>query len=182
MGTKEKLAKKIYHKPFRKLCGDRKTIILKLSRLDDLEQKQYARVPKHAFIFSKLVIAFLLIFSLIFRMKWVVIISFILMVFYTLLSTKKNPSILFYTYTINKLFKSEDEMLDEKGVRFANSLGLIIIFICLIFLYFGNQMVGWIFVFIAASLKIAGASGFCTGLKLYHCMSDKSCCSFIKRK
>jgi hypothetical protein len=87
-----------------------------------------------------------------------------------------------YNYTFGKLFKSKEEMLDEHAMRFTHTLGSILTFICIIFLYLINAKIGWVIVFFVAIAKTLGALGFCTALKLYGCMTSGTCCRTLKKK
>ena len=89
------------------------------------------------------------------------------------------PMILFYTSTVNKLFKSREEILNEHAMRFAHTVGASFALICLIILLF-SQIAGWIAVFIFGVLKTISALGFCPASKLYECASDGKCCAFVK--
>jgi hypothetical protein len=139
-------------------------------------------VSKAAFIFCKSTIAVLLWIAFLFRIKWLIIVTFLLLALSAILKIKRAPLIVLYTYTVNKIFKSKDEVLDEYGMRFSHTFGATINLIALIFLYYINTLIGWGIVFFLAIAKTAGALGFCTGLKLYECMSKGGCCSFLKKK
>jgi len=139
-------------------------------------------VSKAAFIFCKSTIAVLLWIAFLFRIKWLIIVTFLLLALSAILKIKRAPLIVLYTYTVNKIFKSKDEVLDEYGMRFSHTFGATINLIALIFLYYINALIGWGIVFFLAIAKTAGALGFCTALKLYECMSKGGCCSFLKKK
>ena len=138
-------------------------------------------VPKGAFIFCRYSVAIFIWLAFILKIRWLVILVFVILALSAILKVRKAPMILIYSWTINKIFKSKEELLSEKGMRFAHTLGATFSLIALIFLYFGNVQVGWIIVFVLAILKTISAFGFCPASKLYSCATNGSCCAFVKR-
>jgi hypothetical protein len=138
-------------------------------------------VSKAAFIFCKTTIALILWAALIFQVKWLIFISFFLLAASALAGIQKAPLILLYTITINKLIPSAAEIIDEYGIRFAQSLGAAFNLLCLLFLYLIHEPTGWVIVLVVALLKTSGALGFCTGLKLYECLF-RGCCPIFRSK
>ncbi|MGE5473362.1 MAG: DUF4395 family protein [Ignavibacteriales bacterium] len=139
-------------------------------------------VSKGAFIFCKWTVAIIIWAGLIFKLKWMIVLSFAILAFSALLKIQKAPLIFLYTQTINRIFKSTDEILDECGMRFAHTMGSVLTLICIVLLYFVNDTAGWVMVFIVAIAKTAGAMGFCTALKLYGCMSSGGCCRLTRKQ
>jgi hypothetical protein len=138
-------------------------------------------VPKSAFTFCRYSIAILIWASLIFRLKEMLILVLIIFLLSAILKIQRAPMILLYRYTVNKIFKSKDEILNEHAMRFAHITGSIFSIICLILLYFVNERAGWIAVFVFALLKSISAFGFCPASKLYECATNDSCCAFLKK-
>jgi hypothetical protein len=138
-------------------------------------------VSKAGFAFCRYGIAILVWLSFIFQIKWILLLVFLILAFSALLKVRKAPLILFYKYTIGKIIKSEDEILNENAMRFAHTMGTILCLICLLFLYFINAKIGWAFVLVFAILKTVSAFGMCPASKLYECMGNDSCCAFIKK-
>lgn len=138
-------------------------------------------VSTAGFAFCRYTIAVLVWLSLIFQIKWLLVIVFLILAFSAFLKIQKAPMILLYKYTIEKIIKSKDEILNEHAMRFAHIMGTILSVICILFLYFINVNVGWILVFIFAVLKTISAFGVCPASKLYECMGNDSCCAFIKK-
>ncbi len=138
-------------------------------------------VPKAAFAFCRYSIAVLIWLSLIFHLKIILIFVLTIFVLSAILKVQKSPMVLFYSYTINKIIKSSDEILNEHAMRFAHIMGSIFSVICLFLLYFVSDQVGWVAVFIFALLKSISAFGFCPASKLYECATNDSCCVFIKK-
>lgn len=138
-------------------------------------------VPKAAFAFCRYSIAILIWLSLIFHLKIILIFVLIIFLLSAILKIQRAPMILFYSYTINKISKSPDEILNEHAMRFAHIMGSVFSLICLFLLYFVSEQVGWIAVFIFALLKSISAFGFCPASKLYECATNDSCCAFIKK-
>jgi vacuolar-type H+-ATPase subunit I/STV1 len=139
-------------------------------------------VSSGAFLFCKYTVAVMFWAALLFRWKWMVGLCFVILVLNAALKIQKAPLIVLYTQTINRIFKSYNNILDEYAMQFAHTLGAVLTLLCLVFLYYGNVKIGWILVFIVAIVKTAGAMGFCSALKLYGCMTSDSCCRFIKGK
>ncbi|MGE5329175.1 MAG: DUF4395 family protein [Deltaproteobacteria bacterium] len=139
-------------------------------------------VSKGAFIFCKWTVAIIIWASLIFRIKWLILLACGILVLSAILKIQKAPLIFLYTQTIDRIFKSPNEILDECGMQFAHTLGGVLTLICALLLYFVNDTAGWIMVFIVAIAKTAGAMGFCTALKLYGCMSSGGCCRLTRKE
>ena len=140
------------------------------------------QILKHAFWFCKYSVALLLWVALFLKSKELIIVSFLVLLFSAILRIRRAPLVVLYTYTLGKIIKSPKETLDEYGMRFAHSLGALLNLICLILLYFGNESLGWAFVFFVALAKTSGALGYCGGVKLYNCLSKGGCCSFLGKK
>ena len=138
-------------------------------------------VPKAAFAFCRYSIAILIWLALIFHAKtiiWIVLAIFLLS---AILKIRRAPMILLYRWTVNKIFKSKDEILNEHAMAFAHIMGSVFSVICLSLLYFTDERIGWIAVFCFAILKSISAFGFCPASKLYECATNDSCCAFIKK-
>lgn len=140
-----------------------------------------ASVSKSAFAFCRLGLAISIWISLIFHTKLILIFVFTIFLLSVILKIKKAPMILLYNYTAGKIIRSKEEILNEHAMRFAHIMGSIFSFICIIFLYFGNEKIGWVAVFIFALLKSISAFGFCPASKLYECSTNDSCCAFAKK-
>lgn len=138
-------------------------------------------VPKASFIFCKTSVAVLLWIAFIFKIKWLVIISFIILALSAIFKIQKAPLVMLYSLTVNRIIKSKNEVLDENAMRFAHTLGSILNFIVLAFLYLINEKIGWGILFFVAIAKTAGALGFCSALKLYSCLSSDNCCRIVRK-
>jgi len=138
-------------------------------------------ISKASFAFCRYSVAVLVWASLIFQIKWIMVLVFFILALSALLKIQKAPMILLYKYTIGKIIKSKDEILNENAMRFAHTMGTILSFICILFLYFINAYAGWILVLCFAVLKTVSAFGMCPASKLYECMGNKSCCAFAKK-
>jgi hypothetical protein len=136
-----------------------------------------------AFLFCKISLATLLWICFIFRLKWLLIIIFLIFLFSAVFKIRRAPMILLYTYTINLVFPSKTVMLDENAMRFVHALAAAMALIGLILLYLIYAPVGWGFLFFFAILKTISALGYCPASKLYSCaLSNGSCCNIIKGK
>ena len=143
-----------------------------------MKEYKMAEVPKGAFNFCKFTIAGSLWLGLIFQVKLLVAICFIILVVSAILKVKRAPLIVLYSYTIDKILPSKKILLDEKAIGFAHTVGAVVSAIALIFLYFINPLIGWIITALLALLKTSGAFGFCGAAKLYTCLNNPNgqCC------
>jgi len=144
-------------------------------------KQQITSVKSAEFAFCRYVVALLVWAALIFRIKWIILLVFFILLLSAIFSVKYAPLIVLWRYTFGTMFKSKDEVLNVRAMRFAHSLGTILAGICLLFLYFGNQMVGWGFVAFFAIMKTISALGFCPASKVYVCMSNGTCCAFSRK-
>jgi len=140
-----------------------------------MEQNGLSPISKGAFLFCRSTIAAVLWIALIFQVKWLLFVSFLLLATSALSGIKRAPLIVMYTNTLERLIPSAREIVDERGIRFAQALGAALNLLCLLFLYLLNERIGWGMVLIVAILKTAGAFGFCGGLKMYQCLFGKCC-------
>ncbi len=138
-------------------------------------------VPKTAFAFCRYSVAVLVWISFILKIKWILIVVLLILAISALLKIQKAPLVLLYQYTVNKIIKSKEEILNEHAMKFAHTMGTILCLLCLIFLYFVNENIGWGLTFLFAILKTISAVGMCPASKLYDCMGNKNCCAFIKK-
>lgn len=186
MGEKERLAKRIYYKPFNELCTSRKNVVFDIIRLGGLKNVQgnFAKIPKAAFNFCRYGLALMVWASFILKIKWMLALVFIITAIAAIFTIRKSPLILLYSNTIGKLFKSEDEFLNIGAMRFAHSLCAILSGICLVFLYFGNEHFGWVLAGILAIFKTISAVTSCPAARIYSCVIENkmTCCSFFSRK
>lgn len=139
-------------------------------------------VSKAAFLFCKYTVAIILWAAFIFKLKWLLFVSFGILALSAILKIQNAPLVWSYTNTINRFIKSENEILDEVGMQFAHTLGSILNLICILLVYSVNTSIGWSFVAIVALAKTAGAMGFCTALKLYNCLKSGGCCNLLAKK
>ena len=119
--------------------------------------------------------------ALIFKIKWLVVLSFVILALSAILTIKHAPMIVLWRYTLGRIFNSKTEILNVKAMRFAHGAGTILSAICVYLLYFGNEYAGWILVGFFAILKTISAFGFCPASKLYVCMSNGGCCAFSRK-
>ncbi|MBU3113886.1 DUF4395 family protein [Clostridium lacusfryxellense] len=148
-----------------------------------MKEQRPVVVPHAAFNFCKYSVASIFWLSLIFQNKLLVLVGFLLLLLSALLKVKMAPLVLLYTYTIDKIFPSKSEILDEKAVCFAHMVGTIISGIALLFLYFLNPIIGWILTGALAVLKTSASLGFCGAMKLYSCLNNTNgqCCRVGKK-
>lgn len=131
-------------------------------------------VPKNAIRFCKLTIAGLIWCSFAFKDHVTLMIVLVLLMLSALLKISRAPLILFYAYTVERIFPGPAAEVNVSAMRFAHSLGTLLSLICLIAL-FTIPSVGWWMVLGFAILKTISTIGFCPGEALYSCYRDGSC-------
>lgn len=139
-------------------------------------------ISKGGFAFCRYSLMVVLWIAFFYKIKYLVVFSFIILFLSFLLKIKNAPMILLYTYTIDKIWESKKKFLDENSMRFAHLLGSILLLISLLFLYFINEKIGYIILFFICIVKTLGAFGMCTASKLYDCLNSDTCCSFLGDK
>ena len=135
-------------------------------------------VPSAAFAFCRYTLALLVWAALLFRFKPLMIVAFILFALSAILKVRRAPLILLYSYTVNKILKSPDEVLNESAMRFAHLMGACFSLACLGLLYFAPPAAGWSAVLVFAIMKSISAFGFFPASKLYECVTSGGCCAF----
>jgi hypothetical protein len=148
---------------------------------ENMKKVKPVSVSSAGFTFCRYGVAVLVWLSFLLQIKCIMLVVFLILAFSALLKIEKAPMILLYKYTLGKIVKSKEEILNEHAMRFAHTMGTVISFICLLFLYFININIGWALVFVFAILKTISAFGVCPASKLYECMGNDSCCAFIKK-
>ncbi|MDD4409690.1 MAG: DUF4395 family protein [Candidatus Pacebacteria bacterium] len=138
-------------------------------------------IPSNAFTFCRISLALLVWVSYLFHSKGLLVVVFFLFLFSAILKIKKAPMIVIYANTIEKLFKSKAEVVNEPALYFAHLVGTSFSALSLVFLYLINEQAGWILVLIFALLKSISALGFCPAAKLYDCSNNDNCCAFAKK-
>lgn len=139
-------------------------------------------VSAGAFAFCRYSLALILWIALFLHVKWLVLLGLVILILSAILRVGRAPLILLYTYTVNKIFKSKDTILDENAMLFAHIFGAVLCAIAAILLYFVNERIGWLFVLFVAIAKTVGAMGFCAASKFYGCMNNSAgkCCQFSR--
>lgn len=146
-----------------------------------MKQIKPVSISKGAFAFCRYTIAIMLWVSIILQVKWLVLATCIILILSYVLKVSKAPLVFLYDITIEKLKPSEKEVLDENGISFAHLVGSIFSGLCVVVLYFGNPIAGWILTGLLALLKTSAAFGRCSALKLYNCMNGGNCCRIGKK-
>jgi hypothetical protein len=142
---------------------------------------QTAAVPKAAFFFCRYTMAALAWLAFLLKLKWLMVVVFLLLGLSALLTVRRAPLILLYTATLHRLFPSPTEELSVKSMRFAHTLGAVLAFVCLLFLYGLSERAGWGLTLLFCLLKTLSAFGLCPAYKLHGCMTSGTCCAFLKK-
>jgi len=93
-------------------------------------------ISKAGFAFCRYTIAILVWVSFLLKIKWLLIIVLLILAISAWLRVQRAPLVVLYEYTINKIIKSKEEILNEYAMKFAHTMGTILCLICLVFLYF----------------------------------------------
>jgi hypothetical protein len=138
-------------------------------------------IRKDAFAFCRYGVMVLVWIAFIFKIKWLVLLVFGILVLSAILGVQYAPMILLYNYTVGLFFKFKTESLGISGMRFAHTLGSFLSGLAVLFLFFWNVKIGWSITLFLAIMKTISALGLCPAYKLYNCMKSGGCCSFTKR-
>lgn len=139
-----------------------------------------ASVSVAAYAFCRYSVALAIWAALFFKLKWLVILVFLILAASAILKIGRAPMIALYSFTINKIIPSKNKILDEKAMRFAHMLGAVLAFFCLVLLYI-DERAGWVLVLVFAIIKTVSALGFCPFSKLYPCAMKGGCCVLNKK-
>lgn len=140
-------------------------------------------IPNAAFFFCKWSVAIMIWVALFLQAQWLLYVVFFILALSALFKIGRAPLVYLYKNTLNKFFPSKNVILDERAMRFAHTLGAILALIAILLVEF-VPLFGWIFVFVFALAKTAGALGYCAAQKLYGCITNnnsKTCCKFLKK-
>ena len=140
-----------------------------------------AAVQRGAFIFCRTTLAVLLWAALPLRAPWLVALCALILAASAILGVRRAPLVALYAATFGRRWPGGTEVLDERGMRFAHTLGTLLVGGTAVLLYAAPRA-GLAALFVVAVLKTVGACGFCTALRLYRCLTDESCCAFLKRR
>jgi len=137
------------------------------------------KISKNAFRFCRIGVTVLAWLAFLLRSKELMVVIFLILLFSSILKIKRAPMIVLYSMTIDRLIKPKTVELDEKGMRFAHTLGSVFSGICVLLVYL-NLKIAWGVVFLFALMKTISAFGYCPGEKIYSCMKN-GCCSITRK-
>ncbi len=141
---------------------------------------QLTQIKSAEFAFCRIGVMILVWVAFIFKIQWIVVLVFAIMLLSAILTVKYAPMILLWRYTFGLFYKGKSEILNVTAMRVAHSAGTMLSGVCIVLLYSGFYKAGWIAVGILAIMKTISALGFCPASKLYVCMSNGGCCAFSK--
>lgn len=141
----------------------------------------YAIVQRNAFIFCRYSVAALVWIALLLQNVWVLLAVFVILALSALLTVRWAPMILLWKWTLARIFPSEEEILDIKGMRFAHGLGAMMALIGLSLVWHGNPFAWW-FVGLFAILKTTSALGWCPAYKVWGCLAEGGCCAITQKR
>jgi len=142
---------------------------------------EYAIVQRNAFIFCRYSIAVLIWVALLSQNIRVLLAVFVILAASALLTVRRAPMIILWTWTLARIFPSEEDVLDIKGMRFAHGMGAMLALIGLSLVWHGNPFAWW-FVGVFAILKTTSALGWCPAYKVYGCLKSGGCCALTSKR
>ena len=142
---------------------------------------EYAIVQRNAFIFCRYSIAALIWVALLFQNIWVLLAVFVILALSFALTVRRAPMIMLWTWTLARIFPSEEDVLDINGMRFAHGMGAMLALIGLSLVWHGNPFAWW-FVGVFAILKTTSALGWCPAYKVYGCLKSGGCCALTAKR
>ena len=137
-------------------------------------------VPSHAFVFCRYTISIVVWLAWLLHSAWWLAATALLLGLSATLKVGRAPLILFYSKTVLRFRKSDDEIVDETAMRFAHILGTVLALACLGTVWL-NPRIGWRLTFLFALLKTVSALGFCPASKLFTCAANTTCCPVTKK-
>jgi hypothetical protein len=143
-------------------------------------KKNLVSVSSGGFAFCRWGVMILVWLAFVFRIKELVLLSFVILLLSALLTVGRAPMIKIWDLTFGNFFKTGRDVLDVKAMRFAHSAGTLFSGICVLLLYLDSQF-AWGVVLLFAVVKTISALGFCPASKVYSCMSDGTCCAFSRK-
>lgn len=135
-------------------------------------------ISKNAFVFCRVGVAIIVWLGFFMRAPEFIYLSFFILSTSAILKIRRAPMIWLYTNTIDVFVKnSKKEIVSERAMRFAHTLGSALSGFCSWLLYI-DWHYAWGLVLIFAILKTISASGFCPASKIYQCATNGKCCRF----
>lgn len=141
----------------------------------------YAIIQRNAFVFCRYGVAALIWIALLTRSMWVLLAVFLILAASAVLTVRRAPMIVLWTYTLGRIFPSEEDVLDVAAMRFAHGLGALMALIGLALVWHANPYAWW-FVAAFALLKTTSALGWCPAFKLYGCLRSGGCCALTGKR
>jgi hypothetical protein len=141
----------------------------------------YAIVQRNAFIFCRYSVAALVWVALLLQSVWVLLAVFVILAASALLTVRRAPMILLWTWTLARFFPSDEDVLDIKAMRFAHGLGAMMALVGLLLVWSASPFAWW-FVGAFAILKTTSALGWCPAYKLWGCLAKGGCCALTSKR
>lgn len=138
-----------------------------------------ARITKGSFHCCRISVAVLVWAGIITRNVWFLYATAFILGLSALLKVKKAPMVWLYMQTLERLWPTERITVDENALFFAHTVGFIFTVVCIGLI--SLHPAGWWVTIGLGVLKLSGACGYCSALKLYSCMSSDDCCRVSKR-
>lgn len=137
-------------------------------------------IPTAAFAFCRYTISVLVWVAVWQRSVWLLGVVALLLGLSALLKVQRAPLIVLYSGTLGRFFRSRDEVVEERAMRFAHTAGTMFALICLAAIWI-HPAAGWRLALLFAILKTISALGFCPASKLFTCATNTTCCPVTKK-
>lgn len=138
-------------------------------------------VPRGGFIFCRTSLAVVFWLAFVFRLPGLLAAAALILGLSALLGIRRAPLVWLWNSTLGRVVPSRIEYLDQNAMRFAHGLGFLLSAAATALLYL-QPPAGRVLLFVLCLAKTAGALGFCTAQKLYQCVSDDTCCTWLRRR
>lgn len=136
---------------------------------------RHAIVQKNAFVFCRYSVTAMVWLALLLHSAWVLVAVFVILTLSAVLTVRRAPMIVLWTWTLGRVIPSEEVALDVEGMRFAHGLGAALAFASLAMVWHHNPAAWWLVV-VFALVKTVSAFGWCPAEKLYRCLLQDGGC------
>jgi hypothetical protein len=133
-------------------------------------------IAKNSFAVCRYGVAVLVWLSFVLHAVLILEITAFVFLLSAILKVQRAPFIILGNYTINRIKKSSEILVNENAIFFAHCVGFIFSCICIIIVYTVHSSGAWFAVLAFALLKSISAFGFCPASKLYDCALNGNCC------
>jgi hypothetical protein len=137
-------------------------------------------ISAHGFAWCRWGVAVLVWLTLILNNPFPLAVGTVILIFSALLKVRNAPLIWLHRVTLGRLVPSAAVVVDEYSMAFAHTLGSVLAMMCLLAWFIAPAPIPWIATALLGIAKLAGALGYCSGVKLYQCLHSDTCCTFLR--